>query len=127
MDPHVVLGGFPTGPTFRNYSADATAFVVTYPVNSDAGNVAAARAWEAAFVALARGKLSDMARGAGLALSFSSERSVQVRAALRFAVCGLLRVGWWRAAVAFLFFRALCAGACGPRVSVPVLPHSAPL
>ena len=34
MDPHVVLGGFPTDTTqFRNYTADATAFIVTLPLN----------------------------------------------------------------------------------------------
>ena len=49
MDPHIVLGGFPAlgsspspspssgggaGTAFRNYSADATAFVVTLPLSS---------------------------------------------------------------------------------------------
>lgn len=38
MDPHVTLGGFPTDSGFRNYSADATAFVVTYPVDSSQDN-----------------------------------------------------------------------------------------
>jgi Niemann-Pick C1 protein len=79
MDPHIVLGGFPVGPDFRNYSADATALVVTYPVDSREGNRAAALAWESAFVELAKGKLSAMAAAANLTLSFSSERSVQVR------------------------------------------------
>ena len=37
---------------------------------------AAAEAWEAAFVELARTQLSVMAASAGLRLSFSSERSV---------------------------------------------------
>lgn len=79
MDPHVVLGGFPTTPkSFRNYSADATAFVVTYPVNSDPENRVASEAWEAAFIELASTKLTHMAHEAGLELSFSSERSVQV-------------------------------------------------
>lgn len=33
MDPHLVLGGFPLDPALlRNYSADATAFITTYPV-----------------------------------------------------------------------------------------------
>lgn len=36
----------------------------------------AAEAWEAAFLRLAEGKLSKMARKAGLRLAFSSERSV---------------------------------------------------
>ncbi len=34
VDPHIVLGGFPTDSSFRNFSADATAFVSTFPVNS---------------------------------------------------------------------------------------------
>ena len=38
---------------------------------------AAAEAWEAAFLELAAGELSAMARAAGLGLSFSAERSVQ--------------------------------------------------
>ena len=38
VDPHVVLGGFPNGPGFRNFSADATSFVVTYPVDSSSDN-----------------------------------------------------------------------------------------
>ena len=38
MDPSLILGGFPSGPDFRNYSADATAFVVTYPVDSSEDN-----------------------------------------------------------------------------------------
>ena len=37
---------------------------------------AAAEAWEAAFLRLARTNLSAMAAGAGLRLSFSAERSV---------------------------------------------------
>lgn len=38
IDPHLVLGGFPTTSAFRNYSADATSFVVTYPLNSSVAN-----------------------------------------------------------------------------------------
>jgi Niemann-Pick C1 protein len=78
MDPHIVMGGFPVGPQFRNYSADATALVMTYPVDSRPEARARALAWEAAFVELAKGKLSTMAAAANLTLSFSSERSVQV-------------------------------------------------
>lgn len=37
----------------------------------------AALAWEAAFVGLAAGRLTEMAEAAGLRLSFSAERSVQ--------------------------------------------------
>lgn len=77
-------------------SADATAFVVTYPVDSSPAKRAAALAWEAAFLTLARGELSDVAAAGGLRLSFSTERSVQdelereVRAArCCFAAAGL--------------------------------------
>lgn len=39
VDPHLVLGGFPTsGTAFRNFSADATAFVVTFPIDSHPEN-----------------------------------------------------------------------------------------
>ena len=138
MDPHIVLGGFPTqtsSPTssemdssasheaaFRNYSSDATAFVVTLPLSShpkdleaswelqNGGNcvhgllsfvcpcypqpqpnrnatnhhtcflthvLQAARAWEAALVALLsdpEGKVARLAAEGNLTLSFSTER-----------------------------------------------------
>ncbi|KAK9823955.1 hypothetical protein WJX72_006638 [[Myrmecia] bisecta] len=77
MDPHLVLGGFPAGPEFRNYTADATAFVVTYPVDSSEHKRAAALAWEAAFLRLAQDTLRPMAQAARLDLSFSTERSVE--------------------------------------------------
>ena len=39
VDPHLVLGGFPTNASsFRNYTADATSFVVTYPIDSHKPN-----------------------------------------------------------------------------------------
>lgn len=38
MDPHIILGGFPNGPDFRNFTADSTAFVVTFPVDSSSDN-----------------------------------------------------------------------------------------
>ena len=38
VDPHLVLGGFPTDSSFQSYSADATSFVVTYPIDSSPGN-----------------------------------------------------------------------------------------
>lgn len=39
MDPDIILGGFPSDAgSFRNYSADATAFVVTFPVDSSPDN-----------------------------------------------------------------------------------------
>ena len=35
IDPHLVLGGFPIDSTqFKNYTADTTAFVVTFPLDS---------------------------------------------------------------------------------------------
>eukprot|EP00879_Flechtneria_rotunda_P012269 GHRR01012815.1.p1 GENE.GHRR01012815.1~~GHRR01012815.1.p1 ORF type:complete len:1130 (+),score=344.72 GHRR01012815.1:967-4356(+) len=77
IDPHVVLGGFSTGPDFRNYSADTTAFVVTYPIDSSPANRAAALAWEEAFVQLAKTELSSMAAAAKLSLAFQAERSVE--------------------------------------------------
>ena len=38
MDPHIVLGGFPTNSSFVSYSTDATSFVITYPVDSNMTN-----------------------------------------------------------------------------------------
>ena len=38
MDPHIILGGFPNGPDFRSFTADSTAFVVTFPVDSSSDN-----------------------------------------------------------------------------------------
>ena len=60
----------------RNFSADATSFVITYPVDSSPANRAAAAAWEAEFLKLAAGRLSDMAAAANLTLAFSAERCV---------------------------------------------------
>lgn len=74
IDPHVVLGGFP--PSSSNYSGEATSFVVTLPLSSAAGDVAAARAWEEAFVQLAKGRLTEIAAAAGLSIAFSTERWV---------------------------------------------------
>lgn len=38
IDPHTVLGGFPTDSSFRSFAQDATSFVVTYPVDSSPDN-----------------------------------------------------------------------------------------
>ncbi len=38
IDPHTVLGGFPTDNSFRSFAQDATSFVVTYPVDSSPAN-----------------------------------------------------------------------------------------
>jgi hypothetical protein len=65
-----------TAISCRNYSADATAFVVTYPIDSSPGNLAAALAWESAFIQLAKGPLSQMAAAANLSLAFQAERFV---------------------------------------------------
>ncbi|KAJ9512509.1 hypothetical protein QJQ45_018994, partial [Haematococcus lacustris] len=78
VDPHLVLGGFPTDKEhFRSFIEDSTALVVTYPLSSSLTTRAAALAWEAAFLQLAQGVLRPMARAANLTLSFSAERSVQ--------------------------------------------------
>jgi hypothetical protein len=58
----------------RNYSADATAFVITYPIDSAPANLPAALAWEAAFLELAKSELSQMAAAANLSLAFQAER-----------------------------------------------------
>jgi Niemann-Pick C1 protein len=76
VDPRVVLGGFPrTGNV--SFAEDATAFIVTYPLVSDPTRRRAAEAWEAVFLDLAAGKLTQMAGDAGLRLSYSTERSVE--------------------------------------------------
>ena len=59
---------------YRNYSADATAFVTTFPVSSHPATRRQAEAWEAAFVKLARGRLTEIAAAANLTISFSAER-----------------------------------------------------
>lgn len=58
----------------RNYSADATAFVVTYPIDSNPDNLEAALAWEAAFIQLAKTQLTNMAAAAKLKIAFQAER-----------------------------------------------------
>lgn len=76
VDPSTVLGGF----AGSNYS-QATALVVTYPVNNAVAKYAqankAAIAWEEAFVTLAKEELTQMAVSHNLTLSFSSESSIQ--------------------------------------------------
>lgn len=62
----------------RNYSADATAFVVTYPIDSDPVKRSAALAWEAAFIQLATHELRDMAHAANLSFAFQAERLAAV-------------------------------------------------
>ncbi|CAH8338602.1 unnamed protein product [Eruca vesicaria subsp. sativa] len=76
VDPSAVLGGF----SGSNYS-EATAFVVTYPVNNivgDSSNAnARAIAWEKSFIQLAKEELLSMVQSNNLTLSFSSESSIE--------------------------------------------------
>jgi len=66
---------FPTASLCcRNYSADATAFVITYPIDSDPAKRTAALAWEAAFIQLANNELRGMAAAANLSFAFQAER-----------------------------------------------------
>ena len=73
IDPRLVLGGFDV-ESFRNYTADSTALIVTLPLRSDLKESSAA--WEAEFIGLAEGKLTSMVESRNLRLSFSTERSV---------------------------------------------------
>lgn len=76
LDPSTALGGFPG----KNYS-EASAFVITYPVNNEVDRTGnengRAVAWEKAFVRLVKEELIPMAKLQNLTLSFSSESSVQ--------------------------------------------------
>ncbi|XP_023634609.1 Niemann-Pick C1 protein isoform X2 [Capsella rubella] len=76
VDPSAVLGGF----SGNNYS-EATAFVVTYPVNNVIGDSsnenAMAIAWEQSFIQLAKEVVLPMVRSKNLTLSFSSESSIE--------------------------------------------------
>uniref|UniRef100_A0A7C9FG71 SSD domain-containing protein n=2 Tax=Opuntia streptacantha TaxID=393608 RepID=A0A7C9FG71_OPUST len=76
LDPSVVLGGF----SGNNFS-EATAFVVTYPVNNiiDESSDAIRKIveWERAFIKLAKEELLPMVQSSNLTLSFSSESSIE--------------------------------------------------
>ncbi|PPR89734.1 hypothetical protein GOBAR_AA30949 [Gossypium barbadense] len=76
LDPSTALGGF----SGINYS-EASAFVVTYPVNNaidEAGNGnGKAVAWEKAFIKLAKEELLPLVQSRNLSLSFSSESSIE--------------------------------------------------
>ncbi|PRQ25180.1 putative protein patched/dispatched [Rosa chinensis] len=76
LDPSTALGGF----SGNNYS-EASAFVVTYPVNNavdDVGNEnGKALAWEKAFIQLAKDELLPMVLSRNLTLSFSAESSIE--------------------------------------------------
>ncbi|PON78470.1 Niemann-Pick C type protein [Trema orientale] len=76
LDPSTALGGFPG----NNYS-EASAFVVTYPVNNAVDKVGGengrALAWEKAFIKLAKEELLPLVHSSNLTLSFSSESSIE--------------------------------------------------
>ncbi|KAK4276452.1 hypothetical protein QN277_014600 [Acacia crassicarpa] len=76
LDPSTVLGGF----SGNNYS-EASAFVITYPVNNainEEGNATAkAVAWEKAFIQLVKDELLPMVQSKNLTLAFSSESSIE--------------------------------------------------
>ncbi|XP_077219940.1 uncharacterized protein LOC143854074 isoform X2 [Tasmannia lanceolata] len=76
IDPSTALGGF----SGSNYS-EASAFVITYPVNNEiemTGNEnRKAVAWEKAFIQVVKEELMPMVRSQNLTLSFSSESSIQ--------------------------------------------------
>ncbi|XWS55186.1 hypothetical protein CRYUN_Cryun10bG0153000 [Craigia yunnanensis] len=76
LDPSTALGGF----SGNNYS-EASAFVVTYPVNNaidEEGNGnGKAVAWEKAFIQLVKEELLPIVQSRNLTLSFSSESSIE--------------------------------------------------
>ncbi|CAM9001419.1 unnamed protein product [Rhodiola kirilowii] len=76
LDPSTALGGF----TANNYS-EASAFLVTYPVNNavnkEGNEIAKAVTWEKAFIKLAKDELLPLVHSKNLSLSFSSESSVE--------------------------------------------------
>ncbi|KAL7116492.1 hypothetical protein ACP275_03G008100 [Erythranthe tilingii] len=76
LEPSTALGGF----SGNNY-LEASAFIVTYPVNNEIdkeGNgTKRAVAWEKAFIQLAKDELLPLVQSRNLTLSFSSESSVE--------------------------------------------------
>ncbi|KAL4271964.1 hypothetical protein GQ457_13G020620 [Hibiscus cannabinus] len=76
VDPSTVLGGF----SGSNYT-EASAFIVTYPVNNaldkEGNETQKAVAWEKAFVRLAKDELLPMVQSKNLTFSFSSESSIE--------------------------------------------------
>ncbi|OAE25593.1 hypothetical protein AXG93_2982s1140 [Marchantia polymorpha subsp. ruderalis] len=76
VEPGTVLGGF----SGTNYT-EATAFVITYPVENFVGESGdeneKAVAWEEAFIRLAKEELTAMVEGEGLTLAYSSENSIK--------------------------------------------------
>ncbi|KAG5033741.1 hypothetical protein JHK87_008651 [Glycine soja] len=76
LDPSTVLGGF----SGNDYS-EASAFIVTYPINNainEEGNgTRKAVAWEKTFIQLVKDELLPMVQSRNLTLAFSSESSVE--------------------------------------------------
>ncbi|XP_050935106.1 uncharacterized protein LOC103490460 isoform X3 [Cucumis melo] len=76
LDPSTSLGGF-----FGSNYSEASAFVITYPVNNAIDAVGnengKAIAWEKAFVKLAKEELMPLVHSRNLTLSFSSESSIE--------------------------------------------------
>ncbi|KAL9395214.1 hypothetical protein Peur_014499 [Populus x canadensis] len=76
LDPSTSLGGF----SGNNYS-EASAFIVTYPVNNvidkEGNETDKAVAWEKAFIQLVKNELLPTVQSKNLTLSFSSESSIE--------------------------------------------------
>ncbi|RLM65939.1 Niemann-Pick C1 protein-like [Panicum miliaceum] len=76
IDPSTILGGFP-----GNNFTEASAFVITYPVNNKVETTGQengkAVAWERAFISLVKEEILPMVLAQNLTLSFSSESSIQ--------------------------------------------------
>ncbi|KAJ9673314.1 hypothetical protein PVL29_023105 [Vitis rotundifolia] len=76
LDPSTALGGF----SGNNYS-EASAFIVTYPVNNaidkEGNETGKAVAWEKAFIQIVKDDLLPMVQSKNLTLSFSSESSIE--------------------------------------------------
>ncbi|KAF7810729.1 NPC intracellular cholesterol transporter 1-like [Senna tora] len=76
LDPTTALGGF----SGNNFS-EASAFIITYPVNNAIADVGdgngKAITWEKAFIKLAKEELLPMVKSSNLTLSFSAEISIE--------------------------------------------------
>ncbi|XP_050231627.1 uncharacterized protein LOC126680534 [Mercurialis annua] len=74
LDPTTAVGGF----SGNNYT-EASAFIITYPVNNavDEAENGKAVAWERAFIQLVEEELLAMVQSSNLTLSYSSESSIE--------------------------------------------------
>ncbi|MED6106320.1 NPC intracellular cholesterol transporter 1 [Stylosanthes scabra] len=76
LEPTTALGGF-----FGDNYSEASAFIITYPVNNAMTKVGdengKAIAWEKAFIQLAKEELLPMVQSSNLTLSFSTESSIE--------------------------------------------------